>query len=71
MLCHSPLRVVSLTLALSSLLLTACGPDTPDAPIAEQLATHPAIGIVDFTGGPAFGGAVGLHQGAQWRGRWP
>ncbi len=30
-------------------------PDTPEAPIAEQLATHPAIGIVDFTGGPAFG----------------
>ncbi|WP_439550662.1 phenylacetic acid degradation protein PaaN [Falsiroseomonas sp.] len=30
-------------------------PDTHEAPIAEQLATHPAIGIVDFTGGPAFG----------------
>lgn len=31
-------------------------PDTEQAPIAAELATHPAIGIVDFTGGPAFGG---------------
>jgi phenylacetic acid degradation protein paaN len=31
-------------------------PDTPDAPIAGDLARHEAIGIVDFTGGPAFGG---------------
>jgi phenylacetic acid degradation protein paaN len=31
-------------------------PDTAEAPIARELATHPAIGIVDFTGGPAFGG---------------
>jgi phenylacetic acid degradation protein paaN len=30
-------------------------PDTTDAPIAAELAQHPAIGIVDFTGGPAFG----------------
>jgi phenylacetic acid degradation protein paaN len=30
-------------------------PDTQEAPIAAQLAQHPAIGVVDFTGGPAFG----------------
>jgi phenylacetic acid degradation protein paaN len=30
-------------------------PDTPEVPIAGDLATHPAIGVVDFTGGPAFG----------------
>jgi phenylacetic acid degradation protein paaN len=30
-------------------------PDTAEAPIAQELAQHPAIGIVDFTGGPSFG----------------
>lgn len=30
-------------------------PDAPDAPIAGALATRPAVGIVDFTGGPGFG----------------
>lgn len=30
-------------------------PDTAEKPIAAELATHDAIGIVDFTGGPAFG----------------
>jgi phenylacetic acid degradation protein paaN len=30
-------------------------PDTPAKPLAADLARHPAIGIVDFTGGPAFG----------------
>lgn len=30
-------------------------PDTAARPIAAELATHPAIGIVDFTGGPGFG----------------
>ncbi|WP_203070134.1 phenylacetic acid degradation protein PaaN [Falsiroseomonas ponticola] len=41
-------------------------PDTPEAPIAEQLATHPAIGIVDFTGGPAFGARLrGLIAGTK------
>lgn len=41
-------------------------PDTPEAPIAEQLATHPAIGIVDFTGGPAFGARLrGLLAGTK------
>jgi phenylacetic acid degradation protein paaN len=30
-------------------------PDTEEEPIAAVLAAHPAIGIVDFTGGPAFG----------------
>ena len=34
------------------LLLAA---DTPDAPIAKQLAAHPGVGIVDYTGGNAFG----------------
>jgi phenylacetic acid degradation protein paaN len=29
--------------------------DTPDAPIAKQLATRPEIAIVDFTGSSAFG----------------
>jgi phenylacetic acid degradation protein paaN len=39
-------------------------PDTPQAPIAERLATDPAIGIVDFTGGPAFGARLrGLVAG--------
>ncbi|HQS09587.1 MAG: phenylacetic acid degradation protein PaaN [Rhizobiales bacterium 24-66-13] len=31
-------------------------PDTADAPVAKDLATHPAIGMVDFTGSSAFGG---------------
>lgn len=29
--------------------------DTSEAPITKELARHPAIGIVDFTGSPAFG----------------
>ena len=29
--------------------------DTADAPIAKQLATNPAVGMVDYTGGSAFG----------------
>ncbi len=29
--------------------------DTPDAPIAKELVLHPAVGMVDYTGGPAFG----------------
>lgn len=40
-------------------------PDTPDAPIAAQLAGHPAIGIVDFTGGPAFGQWLREHVGGR------
>lgn len=36
-------------------------PDAPEAPIAQSLATHPAIGIVDFTGGPAFGRWLRRH----------
>jgi len=36
-------------------------PDTAEAPIAAALATHPAIGIVDFTGGPAFGRWLRAH----------
>ena len=39
-------------------------PDTPEKPIAAELATHPAIGIVDFTGGPAFGAWLRTHVGA-------
>jgi phenylacetic acid degradation protein paaN len=35
------------------LLLAA---DEPDAPITKDLALDPAIGIIDFTGSPAFGG---------------
>ena len=30
-------------------------PDEADAPIAQELAAHPGIAIVDFTGSPAFG----------------
>jgi phenylacetic acid degradation protein paaN len=41
--------------------LVQLAPDTPDAPIAAQLAEHPAIGIVDFTGGPAFGQWLRQH----------
>jgi phenylacetic acid degradation protein paaN len=36
-------------------------PDTAEAPIAQDLAQHPAIGIVDFTGGPAFGAWLRAH----------
>lgn len=36
-------------------------PDTAEAPIAQALATHPAIGIVDFTGSPAFGRWLRAH----------
>ena len=31
-------------------------PDTAEAPLAKDLALHPAIGMVDFTGSSAFGG---------------
>ncbi|UDQ90027.1 phenylacetic acid degradation protein PaaN [Xanthobacter autotrophicus] len=31
-------------------------PDTAEAPIAKELATNPAVGIVDFTGSSQFGG---------------
>jgi phenylacetic acid degradation protein paaN len=30
-------------------------PDAADAPIAQELAAHPGVAIVDFTGSPAFG----------------
>lgn len=30
-------------------------PDEADAPIAQDLAAHPGVAIVDFTGSPAFG----------------
>ncbi|MBL8673198.1 MAG: phenylacetic acid degradation protein PaaN [Alphaproteobacteria bacterium] len=30
--------------------------DVPAAPLTKELVTHPAIGIVDYTGGPAFAG---------------
>lgn len=36
-------------------------PDTAEAPIAAALATHPAIGIVDYTGSPAFGRWLRAH----------
>jgi phenylacetic acid degradation protein paaN len=36
-------------------------PDTPEAPLAAALAQHPAIGVVDFTGGPAFGAWLRAH----------
>lgn len=29
--------------------------DTPEAPIAKDLVMHPAVGMVDYTGGSAFG----------------
>lgn len=29
--------------------------DEPQAPVTKELATHPAVAIVDFTGSPAFG----------------
>jgi phenylacetic acid degradation protein paaN len=35
--------------------VTQLAPDTAAKPLAAELAAHPAIGIVDFTGGPAFG----------------
>ncbi len=36
-----------------NLVLLAC--DTPDAPITAELVTHPAVRIVDYTGGNEFG----------------
>lgn len=30
-------------------------PDSIEAPVTAELATHPAVAIVDFTGGPGFG----------------
>lgn len=30
-------------------------PDEPESPITKELVTHPAVGIVDFTGSSAFG----------------
>ena len=45
------------------LLLAA---DSAEAPITKELVTHPAVGIVDFTGGPAFGDWVKANAaGAQ------
>lgn len=35
--------------------------DRAEEPIAAALATHPAIGIVDYTGGPAFGAWLEQH----------
>jgi phenylacetic acid degradation protein paaN len=40
-------------------------PDTPEAPIAAQLAEHEAVGIVDFTGGPVFGRWLREHVGGR------
>jgi phenylacetic acid degradation protein paaN len=40
-------------------------PDTAEAPIAAELATNRMVGIVDFTGGPAFGGWLRKHVGAE------
>ncbi len=45
--CHSPLRVVSLTLALSSVLLTACAPDTPEAPALAPWVKTVALSAAD------------------------
>lgn len=46
MLCHSPLRVALLTLAVSSLMLTACGPAnteaTPNVPWVKTVTPAPA-----------------------------
>ena len=35
--------------------------DTPDAPIAKELVLDPAVGIVDYTGGSAFGSWLEEH----------
>jgi phenylacetic acid degradation protein paaN len=35
--------------------------DTPDEPIAKELVLDPAVGIVDYTGGPAFGSWLEDH----------
>lgn len=35
--------------------------DMPEAPIATDLATHPSVGLVDFTGSSAFGGWLREH----------
>lgn len=40
-------------------------PDTAEKPIAQALAAHPAIGIVDFTGGPGFGRWLREHVAPQ------
>ncbi|MGG5817832.1 phenylacetic acid degradation protein PaaN [Falsiroseomonas sp. HW251] len=40
-------------------------PDTAQQPLAAELAAHPAIGIVDFTGGPAFGNWLREHIGGR------
>lgn len=40
--------------------------DTPEAPIAQTLVERPEVGIVDYTGGPAFGSWLEAHtQGKQ------
>jgi phenylacetic acid degradation protein paaN len=40
-------------------------PDTTEAPVAADLARHEAVGIVDFTGGPAFGAWLRAHVGGR------
>ncbi len=40
--------------------------DSAGAPVTKELVTHPAVDIIDFTGGPAFGDWVKANaQGAQ------
>ena len=40
--------------------------DSAEAPVTKDLATHPAVAIIDFTGGPAFGDWVKANaRGAQ------
>jgi len=40
--------------------------DEPQAPVTKELATHPAVAIIDFTGSPAFGRWVRANaRGAQ------
>jgi phenylacetic acid degradation protein paaN len=45
--------------------LVQLAPDTPEKPIAAELAAHDAVGIVDFTGGPAFGRWLREHIGGR------
>ncbi len=35
--------------------------DTPDSPVAADVVAHREVGIVDFTGSPAFGGWLETH----------
>ena len=44
--------------------LLQLAPDTAAAPVTQALASHPGVGIIDYTGGTDFGDWLRVHAGA-------